>query len=277
MQQTHTDVVTRDGTRLRVTIFSEDSPQGGPPHRDVLLLHGWPNAARVWRPLADVLLLSPRYRLVAPDLRGFGDSDRPENGFTCARFADDAEDVAARLSLTNYALVGHSMGGKIAQIVAARRVAGLAGLALVAPVPLVASAVPEEKKRGQRSAWGHADKTRELLAGMAAHPLPDEMLALLVEDGLRAGQAAWNGWIDGMREEDFTPEAGKIAVPTLVIGGERDPLRSETILRRDIVDRIERADYASVPSVGHLLHLEAPEALAALLVNFFDDLPAAPA
>lgn len=274
MRETRRSVTTRDGAPLSVTLYEADEDAGDQPRRDVLLLHGWPNAARVWRPLAGALLLSPRYRLVAPDFRGFGDSGRPDDGYTCAGFADDVEDVAAGLSLANYALVGHSMGGKIAQLFAARRPEALAGLALVAPVPLVAAPVPEEKKAAQRAAFGDAEKTRALLAAMTAHPLPEDTLALLVEDGLRASQAAWNGWLDPMREEDFTEEAGKIGVPTLVIGGDKDPLRSEDLLRRDIVDRIAPAEYAGVPRTGHLLHLEDPEALAALLVNFLDPLSA---
>jgi len=280
MREMRTSVTARDGVPLSVTVYEGSGKSAGnSPVRDVLLLHGWPNAARVWRPLAEALLLSPGCRLIAPDFRGFGDSGRPDSGepdegYRCARFADDVEDVAAELSLARYVLVGHSMGGKIAQLVAARRPEALVGLALVAPVPLVAAPVPEEKKAAQRAAFGDAQKTRALLSAMTAHPLREETLALLVEDGLRASQAAWNGWLDPMREEDFTDEAGKIGVPTLVIGGQKDPLRSEDLLRRDIVDRIAHAEYAGVPHTGHLVHLEEPEALASLLVNFLDRLPA---
>lgn len=273
MRETQRSVTARDGVPLSVTVYEADENAGDQPVRDVLLLHGWPNAARVWQSLAGALLLSPGLRLIAPNFRGFGDSGRPDEGYTCARFADDVEDVTAGLSLAGYVLVGHSMGGKIAQLVAARRPEALAGLALVAPVPLVAAPVPEEKKAAQRAAFGDANKTRALLSAMAAHPLDEVTLTLLVEDGLRTSQAAWNGWLDPMREEDFTEEAGKIGVPALVIGGRKDPLRSEDLLRRDIVERIAHAEYAGVPHTGHLVHLEEPEALAALLVNFLDRLP----
>lgn len=272
MRETMTEAVTRDGVRLHVQTY-EPVNTGERALRPVLLLHGWPNSGRVWRCLADALLLGGAYRLIAPDFRGFGDSAHPDTGYTCARFADDIEDVVQGLDLTRYAVAGHSMGGKIAQVLAARQPAELTGLALVAPVPLVAAPVPEEKKAAQRKACGDADRTRELLSGMAAQPLDAESLTLMAQDGLRASRAAWNGWIDPMREEDFTPEAGKIVVPALIVGGGKDPLRSEELLRRDVVDRISHAEFASIPNVGHLAHLEAPEALAALLVNFLDALP----
>jgi pimeloyl-ACP methyl ester carboxylesterase len=267
-------VTTRGGVRLHVTVYEERAASAGQPVRDVLLLHGWPNSGRAWRPLAETMLLSPSYRLIAADFRGFGESEKAAAGYTCAQFADDVADVAAALRLTRYAVAGHSMGGKVAQLFASRQPVELTGLALIAPVPLVAAPAPEEKKAAQRAAQGDDEKTRQLLAAMAARPLAAETLAVLVEDGLRAAPAAWNGWLDPMREEDFTAEAGKIAVPTLVVGGAKDPLRTEELLRRDVVDRIPGAEYAGVPHVGHLMHLEAPEALASLLVNFLDRLPA---
>lgn len=268
METTQVEITTQDGVRLVVTQYIGDS--GAMPRRDVVFLHGWPNAGRVWRLLADALLLGGGWRILAPTFRGFGDSGRPDSGYNCLRFAEDVADVVAALALTNFSLVGHSMGGKIAQVYAARQPVGLTALALVAPVPLVAAPVAEEKKAAQRAIYGDSGKTRALLAGMAAHPLPGDALTLLVEDGLKAGQAAWNGWIDPMREEDFTADAARIAVPTLVVGGGRDPLRDEAALRRDVVERIGGAEYARLPNSGHLPHLEEPSALAALLVNFLE-------
>ena len=275
MRETITEVATRDGVRLHVRGYESDAPAGeGQPIRPVLLLHGWPNSGRAWRAFADALLLGPGHRLIAPDFRGFGDSEKVATGYTSDTFANDVEDVAASLGLSRYALIGHSMGGKIAQVLAARQPVELMGLALVAPAALGAAGAPEERKAAQRAAFGDQERTRELVSTMASHPLPAEMLAVLTEDGLRAAPAAWNGWIDTMREEDFSAGSAKIAVPTLVAGGGKDPLRTEEALRRDVVDPIDLAEYAEVPSVGHLVHIEAPEALAALLVNFLDRLPA---
>jgi pimeloyl-ACP methyl ester carboxylesterase len=241
--------------------------------RDIVLLHGWPNSGRVWRPLADALLLAGQgYRLFAPDLRGFGDSDPGDpSRYRCAGFADDVGEITSALGLTRYALVGHSMSGKIAALLAARRPPGLAALVLIAPSPLtVAAPTPEEKKAAQRDAQGDPEKTASLVLGMAARPLPADAQAMLIEDGLRAASQAWRGWIDAMRDEDFAAEAGRVAAPTLVVGGAGDLLRSEEVLRRDVADRIPGARYASLPAVGHLPHLEDPAALALLLANFLD-------
>jgi pimeloyl-ACP methyl ester carboxylesterase len=264
-----THITTSDGVRLTVTIY--EPAEATQPPRDIVLLHGWPNSGRVWTAFAERMLRAAPFRLFAPTFRGFGDSDHPDDGYTCTRFTDDVIEMLAELKLSRYALVGHSMGGKIAQLVAARRPEGLAALALFCPVPLIASPVPEEKKATQRTVYGDEAKTHELLAGMAARPLSDEKLLPLVEDGLRAAQTAWNGWIDPMREEDFTDELVRVAVPTVVYHGAKDPLRTEEDMRSRVVDRISGARLRVLPSDGHLPHIEEPSALALLLVNFLDE------
>jgi pimeloyl-ACP methyl ester carboxylesterase len=268
MKTDTTHITTSDGARLTITIY--EPAEATQPPRDIVLLHGWPNSGRVWEAFAERMERAAPFRLFAPTFRGFGDSDHPDDGYTCTRFAEDVIEILGELKLPRYALIGHSMGGKIAQLVAARGPERLAALALFCPVPLIASPVPEEKKATQRAIYGDAAKTRELLTGMSARPLSDEKLAPLVEDGLRASQKAWNGWIDPMREEDFTDELARIAVPTIVYHGAKDPLRTEQDMRSKVVERIPGAQLETLPHDGHLPHIEEPAALALLLVNFLD-------
>src|SRR5690348_2793960 len=133
MQIQTTTVTTPDAVHLNITIYEPDADavKADTPARDLLLLHGWPNAGRVWRWLAEAMLLAAPFRLVAPDLRGFGGSDKPEQGYTCEQFARDAAAVAAALNLTDYAAVGHSMSGKVAQLLAANRPEQLSALVLL--------------------------------------------------------------------------------------------------------------------------------------------------
>lgn len=274
LRESTTSVTTGDGARLSVYTYEREAPNGaasgGEPPRDLLCLHGWPNSGRVWRPLADALLLAGPLRIVAPDQRGFGASDAPEAGYTCARFADDAIRAAAELGLADYALLGHSMGGKIAQVAASRRPPGLSALVLLTPGTVVGA--PPGEVASRKAARGDEAKTAEMLAGWAARPLPEPKRIELVQDALKVSRQAWDGWIDVMRGEDFTADVGNIAVPTLVVGGARDPLRSEEELRAEVAGRIPGAAYASLPT-GHLPHLEEPTTLAALVVNFLDGLP----
>ncbi len=271
MKETTRVVAADDGTPLPITIY-EASNAGAELKRDVLLLHGWPNGGRVWRDLADAVLLgTPNYRFWAPDARGFGDSHAPASGYDCDTFARDAAAVARDLALSPYALIGHSMGGKIAQLVAARYNTGLIGLGLITPGTLAAP--PPVDADARRALYGDRDGVRALLTGWTARPLPSPVLDALTDDALRVSQAAWNGWLDPMRGEDFRDETARITVPTLVVGGEKDSQRSEESLQTEVSGKIAGARYVSVPHVGHLPHLEDPLALGALLVNFLDNLP----
>jgi len=76
-----------------------------------------------------------------------------------------------------------------------------------------------------------------------------------------------------MRSEDFSNHAARITVPTLVIGGGKDPQRTEAELQSEVVAKIAGAVYARLPMSGHLPHLEDPVTLAMMLSNFMDGLP----
>ncbi len=84
----------------------------------LVFLHYWGGSSRTWKYLTEAL--SEFYRTIAIDHRGWGDSDAPEHGYALADLADDAAGVISALGLGSYVLVGHSMGGKVAQLLASR-------------------------------------------------------------------------------------------------------------------------------------------------------------
>ena len=85
----------------------------------LMFLHYWGGSSRTWRGVIDRLGGKPR--CIALDQRGWGDSVAIDGRYDLRTMADDAEGVAGALGLSRYVLVGHSMGGKVAQIIAARR------------------------------------------------------------------------------------------------------------------------------------------------------------
>ncbi|MBC8136582.1 MAG: alpha/beta hydrolase [Fibrella sp.] len=274
MTETVLEATTDDGVKIAVRRFTGAASDTA-PRRDVLLLHGWPNSSRIWQSLAETLIVAAApavsLHIFAPDLRGFGDSGKPATGYTCERFAQDVAEVTTALNLRDYLLVGHSMGGKIAQIVAAKNPSELSALALLTPGLLAPS--PPVDVSARIASYGDAGKTRTMLAGWAMHPLSAKDEAMLTEDGLRTGRDAWNGWLETMRNEDFASLAAQIAVTTLVIGAAKDPQRTEEELQSGVVSQIAGSTYASIPMVGHLPHLEDPILLGSLLINFMDGLP----
>jgi len=78
--------------------------------------------------------------------------------------ADDADAVVRTLGLTRYVLVGHSMGGKVAQIIAARRPEGLAGVVLVAPAPPTPMPMPEAQRASMLESYGSREGVLQALS-----------------------------------------------------------------------------------------------------------------
>jgi pimeloyl-ACP methyl ester carboxylesterase len=101
----------RDG----VALYYEDVSQGEPP---ILLVHGWTCDHTYFAPQAEHF--APNHRVVSVDLRGHGQSDKPEQDYTMAAFADDLAWLCGELGLSKPVVIGHSMGGVIALELAAR-------------------------------------------------------------------------------------------------------------------------------------------------------------
>ncbi len=108
----------------------------------LVFLHYWGGSSRTWDGV--IAALPQPFRTIATDHRGWGESDAPATGYRLADLADDAEGVIEALDLRRYALIGHSMGGKVAQLLASRRPKGLVGLVLVAPSPPQPLGMPPE-------------------------------------------------------------------------------------------------------------------------------------
>jgi len=95
----------------QVEIYAEDTGQGSPA---LVFLHYWGGSRRTWTGVVEQL--SDRFRCIAVDLRGWGKSDRHNEDYNLFTQADDDEGVIEELNLMDFVFVGHSMGGKIAQI-----------------------------------------------------------------------------------------------------------------------------------------------------------------
>lgn len=103
-------VKTRDGTRIHYT-----SSGSGPP---VVLLHGYAQTSHMWGPL--IAKLAATRTVIAPDLRGFGQSAAPAGGYTKAAMAQDVHDVLQRLGHKRVKIVGHDIGLMVAYAYAAQ-------------------------------------------------------------------------------------------------------------------------------------------------------------
>ena len=252
--------VTANGIQINVRERGHGEPS-------LVFLHYWGGSSRSWEEV--IAYLADQHRSIALDHRGWGESDAPAQGYGISDLANDAQSVIASLELKRYVIVGHSMGGKTAQLLASRRPAGLAGLVLVAPSPPTPTVVPE----AQREAMFHAYDSRESVAQTRDHvltalPLTDAQKERVIEDSLRGSAVAKRAWVTQALPEDIRVEARRINVPTLVLAGEKDIVDTPDRLREELLPNIPGAQMQVLPRTGHLSPLETPEAVAQAIRQF---------
>ncbi len=159
-------MIDTNGAIIRVT----DEGAGEPA---LVFLHYWGGSSRTWR--AVIEQLTGQARCIALDQRGWGKSIATDGRYDLATMADDVEAVTQKLGLSPFMLVGHSMGGKVAQILAGRRPTGLIGLVLVAPAPPTPMLVPREQRAAMLASYGLREGVLQALSVLDAQPLPDDL------------------------------------------------------------------------------------------------------
>ena len=238
--------------------------ESGAGRTALVFQHYWGGSSRTWNEV--IAALSDRFRCVASDARGAGDSQAPATGYSMQDHAGDALSVIEALGLERYVLVGHSMGGKAAQLLAARRPRGLAGLVLVASSPLSPMAIPEEQRAVMKKAYDDRAAVEGTLDNvLLGSPVPAAVRERLIADSLRLSPEATNGWIEIGSREDFREKAAEVAVPVGIIAGELDRVDPIAIVKSHLVPSYPAATVRFLPNKGHLLPVEAPQDVADLI------------
>lgn len=239
----------------------------------LLFLHHFGGTGRSWSGVID--RLSDRHRCIAPDLPGFGTRARWPGPFSTAASADEIILLIDSLALENYRIVGHSMGGKIAIAIAARRPPGLRGLVLLAPSPPTPEPIPDADRTHLLASWGDRAAMAAIVDKIIVRPLSRSDQERQVEDMLATSKAAWNGWLNQGSREDISGSLGKVVVPIAVVSGGGDQTISATVLRRELVERARTATMEIVPGAGYLLPAEARDKVAAIIRRIgFEQVPA---
>jgi pimeloyl-ACP methyl ester carboxylesterase len=259
-------LVLPDGRRLHY--LDEGS---GPA---VVLLHGFPLSAGMWDP--QVQALADRYRLVAPDLAGFGDSDPPADPgtWTVEGYANDVAALLDHLDVAPVALVGLSMGGYVA-FALLRSHPGAVSALVLADTRASADTPANRENRTAQQEWlaggGDTSTLVDRLADVVVGKDPagrSKALAVTRRLGEASPREGWTAALEAMkRRPDATADLGGIGVPSLVLVGEDDALTPPDVATA-MQEAIPGAELAIVPGAGHLSSLENPAAFNEALGDF---------
>lgn len=272
------------GTTLpEITLSVHDTGGVGSP---VLLLHGWPDRAALWTHQA-AALAGAGYRVVVPDLRGFGDSDRPAEveHYPMRALVADVLGIADALGIDRFALAGHDWGASLgwAVTLASPRVTRYAAFSVGHPAAF-ATAGFRQKAMSWYMLWfqfpGVAEQVMpaedwQFLRGWLHATLPDghPMAARHVADLSRPGAltASLNWYranVDPARFVPTTmPQPPRITVPTMGVWSDGDLALTEGQMRGSSA-YVDDFRFERVEGCGHWIPEEAPEAASALLLDF---------
>lgn len=251
--QVMSNTIQTNGAEIRIAESGAGSPA-------IVFLHYAGGSARTWQRAIDQL--GDQVHSIALDQRGWGESRVMDGRYDLDAMADDVESIVHALGLRHYVLVGHSMGGKVAQIVAKRQPEGLAGLVLVAPAPPTPMPVPQEQRASQLASYGSREGVFQVLSILAGSPLSNELTEQVIEDTLRGAPEAKRAWFDRGMSEDITDGLDAVTIPVCVVIGDRDQVEHESALRQVFSRYLPQATFRVLEGVGHLSPLESPRELS---------------
>jgi pimeloyl-ACP methyl ester carboxylesterase len=274
--------------RLAVTSLGEGDP--------VILLHGFPETAHSWRNQLPAVAAAG-FRAVAPDQRGYGESDRPPGvaDYALPKLVADVTGLIGALGAERAHIVGHDWGGAIAWAVAALVPDAVRSLTILnCPHPTIAARERLENPDQQRMSWyqllfqfegvaeewlsadDFANLRRWGFGTAAPDAFSDEdleiMLAPLRREGALTAALNWyranippTGWVRPARELPL------IAAPTLIVWGEEDAYLGIAGLERSLAMvsgplRVER-----LPGASHWVQSDAPEVVNRHLTGFLTE------
>ena len=277
---------TVDGVRLHYVT-------GGKADGEVLvLLAGFPESWFAWRKVMP--LLAPDFRIIAPDMPGQGDSDRPEGGYDTQTLASAVHGLLRRLGVDRYCMVAHDVGAWVAYPYAAlfgREIRRLVLMDAGIPGITLPDALPTDPARAWRT-WHFAfhalpDLPEVLIGGrereyldwflrrktgnpeaFSDSDLAEYLRVFTKAGGLRAGLAYYRAAGLSAQQNRELSGRGKLAMPVLALGAEQGSIADMASPLRAYAEDVRGG---VVANCGHFIPEEQPEAAAQELASFLGE------
>jgi 3-oxoadipate enol-lactonase len=244
----------------------------------VLLLHGIGGGRAIWSNAASAAvraLTDAGYLAVAVDLPGYGESENlgPPD---LDSLVQAVQRVIVDVSAPHTVLLGHSMGGMVAQELVARTPELVQGLILACTSAsfgkndgdwqakfLAERLAPLDAGEGM---WRMAERLVPTLVGPGAHPAARQ---LAVDVMAKVPEATYRAALKAIASFDRRAALAEIRVPTLMLAAEHDLTAPPDVMRR-MAARIVGAEFACIPHAGHIANVEAPAAFNELILAFLE-------
>jgi len=227
----------------------------------ILILHGWGGSSDSWTNTQEILA-KKNYKIIVPDLPGFGKSGLPSFALNVDEFCKILEKFISELGLDRFYLLGHSFGGALAVKYALKYPQKIKGLILV-------GAACFRRKNIKKRISFLAAKIFKIFSFLPFYPL---MRRIFYKIFFKKSDYPYFEGV--MKEsylkiikEDLSEDLGKIKVPTFIIWGQKDKIKK---LKEGLAinKKIKGSVLKIIPGTGHSPHLEKPELLTREILGF---------
>lgn len=253
-----------------ITLYYEILGQGEP----IVFVAGFTADHTLWLPVAE--LLKANYQVILLDNRGAGQSDAPEGPYSIEQMADDVVACCSQLGINKAHVVGSSMGGYIAQMIAYRHPAFVKKVILSnsalnthcvfhlyveAQLKLRKANVPAAILSQASCSWAFSYRF------LSQPGMLEDLIQQSVNNPFPFGLTGYEGQYAALDRFDSSAWARKIAAEVLVMGGEQDLIFSESRVKA-LAAQIPHAEYYGFKECGHLPMLEFPKQFCDKVVTF---------
>lgn len=261
-----------------VKLYYEDYGEGQP----VILIHGWPLSGKMWEYQVEKVV-EAGFRCITYDRRGFGQSDRPWDGYDYDTLAKDLNDIITKLGLVDAIIVGFSMGGgEVARYIGNYGTSKLAKAALISAVPPFMLKTDDNPDGLEKEVFeGFKKEIRNdrpgFLAGFGKKFLNFEDNTDKISEDLAnfywgvacsASPKATIDCVDSFGLTDFREDLKKVDIPTLVVHGDADQIVPIEISGKKSADMIGQATYKVVEGAPHGLILTHTHEFNKIFIDF---------
>ncbi|PCH85469.1 MAG: alpha/beta hydrolase [Piscirickettsiaceae bacterium] len=252
--------------------------QQGSGDTAIIFIHGNFGSWRHWLPCLNDL--PSNYIAYAPELRGCGDTQATDDGYNIETMADDILQFANRLNIDAFHLVGHSLGGAVAQELASLAGNRIITLTLVAPAP--AEGMPslqkistKESPFSARNIWQFFDNIglrKKIHRASFKKTMPSlrnnkAYLEMIVEDALKMDIKAFDGFLKTLKAWNGIRHLTGFQFPVLIMHGQLDSVIPLQPLK-NMQQRISDCQFHTFTNIGHSPPLESPGTFNRLLFAF---------
>ncbi len=247
--------------------YTETGDKNGTP---VIFLHGYSDSWKSFQPILPYLPNSIHAFYLSQ--RGHGNSSKPLNGYKPKDFAKDVSGFMKTLNIKPAIIVGHSLGGTVAQRFALDFPEKTKALVLVSSFPSFKNNVLVNELTDYIDKMSSVVDTgfvREFQKNTITKPIPANYFDTVISESLKLPAHVWKGVSTDLLKTDFETELNSINKPTLIVWGNKDTFCRQQHQMR-LLKAITGSGLNEYEGIGHAVHWEDPERFASDLINFVE-------